>query len=518
MPSSTGKVYLIGAGPGDPGLLTRKAAQVLARCDVVFYDYLVNPHLLELVVPPDTPRIYVGKSGAHQGADTRQSHIHDLLCQHAQQGQTVARLKGGDPFVFGRGGEEAEVLRQAKIDFEIIPGISSAIAAPAYAGIPVTHRNFNTALAIVTGHQDPRLPKERTSWQALAHFTAAGGTLVILMGVKNLARNMGFLLAEGVDPATPVAMVRWGTLPHQRVLVSRVDEVAQKVREAGLGPPAVCVVGPTVALRERLDWFSPGSLEGRRVLLTRTREASQEPADLLRSMGAIPVILPTLEVVPAKDDTPLREALCDLGRYDVLALTSANAVHAVMRTLRELNLDARALAPVQLACVGKATATALEAYALRADLTPERATAADLARRILDHQSKRVWAALASDARNDLPETLQAAGVKVDVVEAYRKVLPAPDPAALEMLLSGQVDAALFASPSALRGLSTHVSPRRLEEVMQKTTVVCIGPVTAQAAQEMGLDVEVVPEDTSMTAMIHDLAAHWEVGDGVQSG
>ena len=257
----TGKVWLVGAGPGDPGLMTVRAVEVLQAADIVIYDYLVEPALLDLA-PVGAERVYMGKSGAHKGADARQAQITDALISHARQGRAVVRLKGGDPFVFGRGGEEAQALRDAAIPYAVVPGVSSAIAVPAYAGIPVTHRDHNTALAVVTGHEDPGQPGGRTPWSALAAFAAAGGTLVILMGVKNLDRNLSFLRTHGVADDMPVALIQWGTRPDQVALHGTVGDIVRRAQQAQLGPPAVCVVGPVAALGPQLAWFEPGPLRG----------------------------------------------------------------------------------------------------------------------------------------------------------------------------------------------------------------------------------------------------------------
>lgn len=509
--SAAGRVFLVGAGPGDPGLLTLRAAALLRDCDVIFYDYLVNPLLLDLCAGPGVERVYVGKTGGHKGADERQEEIHGLLIERARRGERVVRLKGGDPFVFGRGGEEAEALRAAGVGFEVVPGVTSAIAAPAYAGIPVTHRDCNTALAIVTGHEDPRRPEGRTSWEALARLANAGGTLLILMGSKNLSRNMGFLQEHGVPPETPAALVRWGTLPRQRALVAQVGTLAAEAEAAQVGPPAVCVVGGVAALQGSLSWYVPGPLEGRRVLLTRADEASEEA---LRALGAAPVLWPTLEVRPPLDPGPLSAALGELGRFDWLAVSSANGARAVLEGLWARGLDARALGGVRVACVGEATAAALAQGGVRAELVPARATGAALAEALLGQGAARVLVAQAEAAQPALVEGLRGGGAAVEAVIAYRaQALPAP-PGALSLLLEGEVDAALFASPSALRAVAEALPAGRvLGEVLGRSAVVCIGPTTAAEAAALGVRVDVIPAATSAVAMVEALAV-WGAQEG----
>ncbi|MEL6180805.1 MAG: uroporphyrinogen-III C-methyltransferase, partial [Myxococcota bacterium] len=451
-------VYLVGAGPGDPGLLTLRGQQVLSTCDAVVYDYLADEALLDFA-PPHAERVYVGKTGAHRGAINRQQRIHDILIHRAQQGQRVVRLKGGDPFVFGRGGEEAQVLREAGIRFEVVPGVSSAIAAPAYAGIPLTHRAINTSVAFITGHEDPNRGPGRTDWEALAHVAARGGTLVILMGVKRLERNMRFLLDHGVPPEMPVAVVRWGTKPSQRTVVGQVSTIAAQAAQLGLRPPAVVVVGSVVDLREQIQWFEQRPLLGKRVLITRASDKARALGRELRAQGAIPIELPAIAIEPMPDLTPLDEALTHLERTAWLLLTSANTVRVVMERLDALGLDARALAPVRLGCVGRATAQALRGHGLRADAMPtERHTSAALAQHLVTHHpmaGTRILLPQSALARGELEQVLTEAGAQVDAMSVYRTVVPRDtDPEMLEQVRSGLIDVATFASPSAVRNLA----------------------------------------------------------------
>lgn len=511
-----GKVYLVGGGPGDPGLLTLKARALLSRCDVVLFDYLIDQAILDFV-PPGVERVYVGKSGAHKGADARQKQIGELLLEYAGEGKTVVRLKGGDPFVFGRGGEEIEVLREAGVPFEVVPGVSSSLAVPAYAEIPVTHRNYNTALAIVTGHEDPRLPDSRTNWKALASFAAAGGTLVVMMGVKNLRRNMSFLLEEGVSPEMPVAMVRWGTTHRQKTLIDTVSGIADRVDRESFRPPAVCVVGPVVGFREDSSWFQRSSLAGMRVLVTRAAEQSQNTCQMLRALGAVPRLLPTLEIVPAGNPAEHEDLLRRLQPGEWIALTSANGVRALFEALDRMDLDSRALARVKIACVGKSTAQVLREHGIRADFVPTKARARALARELLLHEDRpRVLAWLAAGARPDLVDVLSKGGADLRVAHVYRSAIPSQaDPVILDELKEGRIGAILLASPSAVRGMEAFLGQGALPEAFQGALVVCIGDVTARAAREAGLQVDLVPDVASTEAMIEALYARVSRGETV---
>jgi uroporphyrinogen III methyltransferase/synthase len=306
MQQPSGKVYLVGAGPGDPGLLTLRGKQCLEQAEVVLYDYLANPALL-VHVRPDTEIIYVGRRG--RGAYQDQTEVNRLMIEKARGGKTVVRLKGGDPFVFGRGGEEAEAVATAGIEFEIVPGVTSAVAVPAYAGIPVTHRTMASTVTFVTGHEDPGKETTTVEWPRLA---TAEGTLVFLMGMKNLPSIVQHLTREGKPVDTPVALIRWGTRSGQRTIVGTLSDIAQKAEQAGMEPPTIIVVGPVVTLREQLNWFERRPLFGKRILITRAKEQAHELSHLLGELGAEPVVCPTIQIVPPQDWTPLDAALDDL--------------------------------------------------------------------------------------------------------------------------------------------------------------------------------------------------------------
>lgn len=360
-----GKVYLVGAGPGDPGLITARGADLLRRAEVLVYDRLANPGLIDLYSPASAERVYVGKSSSRHAL--AQEGINDLLVRRAREGKLVVRLHGGDPFVFGRGGEEALALAAAGIPFEVVPGITSAIAAPAYAGIPVTQRGHNTSFAVVTGHQDPSLGGRTPDW---AKLSEAAGTLVILMGTENLRAIAATLVRHGRAPSTPVALIRWGTRPEQQVLVGTLSDIAERAAAAGFRPPAVTVVGSVVGLRERLRWWDNRPLSGKRVLVTGTSGRPESLLELMREQGAEPVEVSVLETDARGSHADLDAAIARLETYDWVVFTSAGGVRAVLDRLQALGRDVRAFGDARLVAIGPTTAAELRASGLRADDFP----------------------------------------------------------------------------------------------------------------------------------------------------
>jgi uroporphyrinogen III methyltransferase/synthase len=474
-------VYLVGAGPGDPGLLTVRGAELLAIADVVVYDRLASPRLLDLA-PVAAERIDVGKApGRHATVGMAQADIDRLLVERGQSGATVIRLKGGDPFVFGRGGEEAEALLAAGVPFEVVPGVTSAIAAPAYAGIPVTHRGLSTHVTIVTGHEDPTKEASDTDWAALAR---AGGTLVVLMGAGRVASIAQLLIEGGRAPDTPVAAVRWGTHPRQRTIRSTLARIGAEVVEA----PSAIVVGPVAALD--LAWFERRPLFGRRVVVTRAREQASALHARLVDLGAEVIELPAITVKPLEFELP------NLSEYVWVVLTSANGVDAFFtRGLRARGLDARALAGVRVAAIGPGTAAALARFGVHADLVPERFVAEALVDAFPASTGKtaeRVLLARAEQARDVLPVGLADKGYRVDVVPVYRTVTAEPDPADLERVRAADFDVVTFTSSSTVENFCRLVGP-----IEGEFSVVSIGPVTSATAVAAGLrvDVEADPHD-----------------------
>ena len=360
-----GKVYLVGAGPGDPGLITVKGMECLNQADVVIYDHLASAKLLKYA-REDAETICAGKQ--HGSHTLPQDEMNKLMIEKARQGHTVVRLKGGHPFIFGRGGEEAEALAAERIPFEVVPGITSAIAAPAYAGIPLTHRKYTASVGIVTGHEDSTKPDSTVDWSKLA---TGVGTLVILMGVKNLAKIVEKLISAGRDPKTPVALVRWGTTPQQTTLVGTLETIVAQAETAKLKPPVAIVVGEVVKLREKLNWFEKRPLFGKTVVVTRTREQASELVARLSAAGADCLECPTIRVVPPQDWHPLDEAINALDSYDWLVFTSVNGVCFFFDRLYEKGKDVRALKDVRTATIGPVTAKRLRDFGLKSDIMPQ---------------------------------------------------------------------------------------------------------------------------------------------------
>ena len=509
--AAAGTVYLVGGGPGDPGLLTLRAAHLLSTATFVAYDRLSPPEALGLC-RPDCEREYVGKQPDRHALS--QSEIDVLLARTAQRGHAVVRLKGGDPFVFGRGSEEAQACAEAGVPFEVVPGITSSIAAPAYAGIPVTHRGTSPGFAVVTGHEDPTKEDTQVDYDALASFP---GTLLLLMGVGRIAEIADALVAGGRDPATPVALVQWGTTPRQASLTSTLDRVAVDVASSGVSSPAVTIVGDVVGLRDELSWFDRRPLHGVAVLVPRTRQQAGGLAARLRAVGAEPVEAPTIAIEPTSEPEVLAGALREVGDggYDWVALTSVNAVEALWGTLEALGRDARALARVQLAAVGPGTAEALRTYGLQADLVAEPSTARGLAEALVEQaggglpvleqdpapsgEPPRVLLPHADIAVPTLAELLRDAGWHVDEVEAYRTVpVDQLDPQARVRLERGEIAVMAFPSSSTARNLV------QLAEGIDLTgvRVAAIGPSTAETCSGLGLRVDAVAGRSDLDGLV----------------
>jgi uroporphyrinogen III methyltransferase/synthase len=477
-------VYLVGAGPGDPGLLTRRGAELLARADLVVIDRLVDPALLDLA-PPEAERIDVGKGPGREGPG--QEEINDLLVERGRKGGTVVRLKGGDPFVLARGGEEAEALAAAGVPFEVVPGVTSAVAAPAYAGVPLTHRGLATSFTVVTG----RTGGEGPDWDALAR---AGGTLVVLMGVATRAAIAERLMAGGLDPTTPAAAIQWGTWPDQRTWRTTLAGL----RDAPVESPAVLVIGAVAGLD--LHWFEDRPLLGRRVVVTRAREQAGPLVEGLRRLGAVPVEVPVVEVVdPADGGTALAHAAAGLAAFDWVVLTSANGVDRLLPLLR----DSRAFGACRIACVGPATAAALARWHVRADLVPDEAVGEALVDAFPappDDRAGRVLVAQAADARPVVAEGLRDAGWGVEVVEAYRTVPVTPAPGVVEK--AAAADAVTFTASSTVLAYLDAAGPDAVP-----SAVVCIGPVTAGTARDAGLAVTAVADPHTVEGLLDALVA-----------
>lgn len=496
------KVYLIGAGPGDPGLLTLKARDVLASADVVVYDALANASFLDYA-RPDAEKIYVGKI-ADQHAMS-QWQINQLLVDKAREGKDVARLKGGDPYIFGRGGEEAQELLKAGVDFEEIPGISSSIAAPAYAGIPLTHRDFSSSVTIVTGHENPDKAKSAIDWPALAR---SASTLVFLMGMKNLPDIARRLVEAGMDPATPAALVYRGTTPFQRSLVSTIADLpAAAVREKFTNP-SVIVVGAVCTLHDELGWFEKKPLLGRRIVVTRARAQASGLAASLTALGAAVIQCPTIRIEPLADLAPLDRAIAGLADYQWVVFTSVNGVKVFWDSLRRKGLDARALHACKVCAIGPATARELEERGIYPDFVPAKYVAEGVIEGLTKQgglKGTRFLLPRAAKAREILPEELRKAGAEVDVVPVYETV-PACDgkDELLQALAAGGLDCVTFGSSSTVENFLAIVPADELKR-HPEIKLAAIGPVTAKTLAKHGLPCDVMPEEYTIPALVQAL-------------
>ncbi|MBH0203377.1 MAG: uroporphyrinogen-III C-methyltransferase [Nitrospira sp.] len=504
---STGKVYLVGAGPGDPGLLTLRGKECLGQADVVLYDYLANPALLAHA-RDHAERVYIGRRG--KGKYPEQEAINRLLIDRAGEGNVVVRLKGGDPFVFGRGGEEAEALASAGIEFEVVPGVTAAVAAPAYAGIPVTHRTLASTLTIVTGHEDPQKPSTALDWSQLA---ASQGTVVFLMGMKNLSTIAATLMAEGRAGSTPVAIIRWGTRVSQQTVVGTLADIAEKAEAAQMEPPTIIVVGEVVRLRSKLNWFEQRPLFGKRVLMTRAKEQAGELAIRLVGYGAEPVEAPTISILPPLDWAPVDHAISGIGTYEWIIFTSVNGVSRFMTRLLARGLDARCLAGRQLCCIGPRTAQELEKFGVRADVVPAdyQAEGVLAALHRQDIQNTRILIPRAEVARELLPDELRAAGAHVDVISVYRTLTPEQDFGGWRQeLMDHRIHVITFTSSSTVRNFVAMLGGMEgVKPLVQSVTIACIGPITAKTAEEYGLTVSIMPSENTIPALVDAIAHHY---------
>ncbi|MBV8600495.1 MAG: uroporphyrinogen-III C-methyltransferase [Candidatus Eremiobacteraeota bacterium] len=494
----TGRVVLVGAGPGDPGLLTLKGKRALESADALVYDYLAAAPIVALA-PADCERIYVGKRAGHHTLE--QDEISALLVELARKGKRVVRLKGGDPFVFGRGGEEAQALHDAGIPFEIVPGITSGIAAPAYAGIPVTHRDHNVAVTFITGHEDPNKAFSSLDFEKLAD---PHQTLVLYMAMGNLQSIAEALIAHGRAGSTPVAAIREGTKPSQATLVATLETIASEVERAQLRPPAIVVIGEVVALRERLAWFERSPLFGKRILITRPEADAIAFAERLWELGAEPVLAPLVRIAPPEDALAVRRAVEAAASFAWIVFSSRNGVDAFFAELHALGRDARALGTTRVAAIGPKTAQRLAQRGIHADFVPARYDSEAVADGLLQRSAAgdAIMLFRAREARDVVPESLRAAGRTVDVVAAYRAL-----PAEVEGLaeLARGCDVLTFTSAGTVRSFASQVqdAPR----LARGKLVACIGPVTADAARACGLEVGVVADEFTIEGLLEALLA-----------
>ena len=486
-----GKVILVGAGPGHPGLITREGLEAIRQADVIVYDNLANPSLLE--ENPDAEKIYVGKqAGAHT---LKQHEINNLLVDQARTGKTIVRLKGGDPYVFGRGGEEALELQKADIPFRVIPGITAGIAGLAYAGIPATHRGLATAVTFVTGHEDPTKPDSQLDWQAIANLH---GTLVFYMGVRNVSKIVDQLLKFGKSADTPAALVRHGTLPQQQTVTGTLENISQRAEAAELSPPALIVIGEVVRLRDQLSWFENKPLFGKRIVVTRSRAQASDFADQLQELGAGVLMVPTIKIMPPEDWQPVDETISRIEAYDYLIFTSVNGVSSFFGRLSHHHLDARALANAQVWAIGPATAQRLGEFGITADVQPEKFVAESILDMFknINIRNKKILLPRADIARPTLREGLEEMGAQVDEVTVYKTVVDENQPPeTLERVRCGEFDLVTFTSSSTVHNFVSVIGKDHLLKSVNTAHIACIGPITRSTAESFGLNVSIQPDN-----------------------
>ncbi|MCK9274815.1 MAG: uroporphyrinogen-III C-methyltransferase [Syntrophales bacterium] len=497
-----GIVYIIGGGPGDPGLLTIRGKECLEKAETVVYDYLVNEDILGYA-PADARRIYVGKKGGDHTVS--QDELNRILVEEAREGRAVARLKGGDPFIFGRGGEEAQVLAAAGIPFEIVPGVSSAVAVPAYAGIPLTHRSHTSTVAFVTGHEDPSKEESRLDWEKLAGIE----TLVFLMGVKNLPFITKMLVEKGKNPRTPAALIRRGTTPDQETLAAALSDIAEVAKVRKFSPPAIFIVGDVVGLREELAWFEKKPLFGKTVVVTRPEEQAGPFAALLREKGANVIAIPVIRVTPVDDTGPLDEALSRIASYRWIIFTSANGVKFFFERMREKGMDVRDLKGIRMATIGPATAAAIGKMGLRVDLVPEEFISEGVVKAFDNFEiaGARILLPRAETARDVIPQGLAKRGAIVDVVPVYRTVGSGKDGSDLVRAMEdGDVDVVTFTSPSTVINFIAVIGG--ISKIPPSVAIACIGPVTQAAVEKAGLKADIMQGPYDMAGFAEAIEAY----------
>lgn len=503
-----GKIYLVGAGPGDPGLVTLKAVEAIKEADCIVYDFLANSRLLEYA-KKGAEVIYAGKKESFKTFS--QDEMNRIIIEKALKGKIVVRLKGGDPFIFGRGGEEAEEITKAGIPFEVIPGVTSAIAAPAYAGIPLTHREFASTVTFVTGHEDPEKPESSIAWERL---TPGKGTLVFLMGWKNLPTITEKLISNGWPASTPAALVRWGTMTKQKSVTGTLGNIASLAKEREMLPPVITVVGDVVTLKEKLNWFESKPLFGKRVLVTRALEQAGDFAKVLERHGAEPISFPTIKTVAPPSWKSLDSAIKKLSSYDWAIFTSVNGVKYFFERLYKLDKDIRELKGVKICAIGPMTEKAIRNLGIKVDLTPKEYRAEAVLdalgkRRI---KGKKFLLARAMEAREIIPTEIKKLGGRIDVAPAYKTIRPKKEADVLRKLLTeGRVDIVTFTSSSTVTNFAAMFGKKELPGLLKGVKVACIGPITADTAKEYGLKVDIMPKDYTIPALTAAMADYYRV-------
>ncbi|MGZ4962491.1 MAG: uroporphyrinogen-III C-methyltransferase [Limisphaerales bacterium] len=495
-----GIVYLVGAGPGDAGLLTVRGAELLARADVVVYDALVNKELLRLA-KAGAELIYAGKRSSDHVIP--QDKLNELLVSKAKEGKVVVRLKGGDPYVFGRGGEEAEQLFYAKVPFEVVPGISSSIAALTYAGVPITHRDHGSSFTVITGHEDPDKDEPSVNW---AEVAKAPGTKVVLMGVTRTKEIADKLIANGMDAHTPVAMVRWGTTGRQESIEGTLETIASVVEKTGFKPPALTVIGDVVKLRGKLNWFEKRPLFGQRIVVTRTRDQASKLSHELLERGAEVLEIPTIKIVPPTDAQDLADAMLELNAYDWIIFTSPNGVKTFFEYFFKAFDDMRDIGGVRIAAVGPATATKLKELHLRVDLMPDEYVASEIAKAFEKFESienLRILILRAEVANHELPKQLEEMGAIVDDVACYKTVPETEDiTGAAERLNESGADWITFTSGSTVENFHARFNLPELLKKYPHAKLASIGPETSKAIGALGLKPSVEAKEHTIGGLV----------------
>jgi uroporphyrinogen III methyltransferase/synthase len=498
-----GKVYLVGAGPGDIGLLTVKGLKCLQCSDVVVYDFHLNAQVLNYI-KKDAEFIYAGKRGGHH--ELSQEEINSVLIEKALEGKTVCRLKGGDPFVFGRGGEEAEILAEKNIEFEVVPGISSAVAVPAYAGIPLTHREYASSFIVVPGNEASTKSVSSIDWSSLAKCR---GTIVFLMAIKNIENVARRLMAHGKPPETPVAVIRWGTRADQKTVTGTLIEISSVIKDREIKPPAVIVVGDVVKLRDKLEWFEKKPMFGQRVLVTREHSSGFES---LEELGAEIIEFPTIKVVPPESWEELDKTITVIQGYHWLVFTSINGVKYFFMRYFELDRDIRELHGIRICAIGTKTADEVRKYGLKVDLIPEAFRAEGLIKAFGGPESIkgiRILLPRAETAREVFPERIRELGGEIDVPAAYRAVKPGRRAKMLKRFFKeGRITIATFTSGGTFKNFC-EIMNEEPGKLLEDITIAAIGPVTARAIEEKGLKVHIMPETATLEAMVEAIRRHF---------
>lgn len=501
-----GLVYLVGAGPGDPKLITLKGLEAIQKAHVIIYDRLAGHRLLAFA-RPGAELIYAGKSPDRH--TLKQEEINRLLVEKALEDKIVTRLKGGDPFVFGRGGEEAEALVKAGVTFEIVPGVTSAIAVPAYAGIPVTHRDCASTLAIITGNEDPAKDNSSIAWDKLA---TSAGTLVFLMGMSNLPKITGLLVQYGKPAQTPVALIRWGTTPQQQTLVGTLGDISAKAVQADFKSPAVIVVGEVVSMREKLNWFENKPFFGKRVLVTRTREQASRLSETIHALGGEPVEYPTISIAEPDDYATMDRAIQEIESFDWIIFTSVNGVVSFFKRLRHHRQDVRSLHRARLCAIGPKTREALENYGLLVETVPGEYRAEEIVRELQDKiaSGDRVLLPRAAIARKVLPEALTAMGAVVTEIPAYRTLTGGGASGQItDMLQRKEIQVITFTSSSTVQNFVKILDVPNLSALLEGITVACIGPITADTARDLGVKVDVVAGEYTIEGLVKSIQDYY---------